>query len=212
MSPFPASVSITRFLQKSGIWWLRSTGPTRLVLIIYHLPVWLPTKLYCGPAVPTCGHTESRRAGSHAPNRGSKGGLVFRSSLSVHVVMAGSTLLCESLDSSTSYSGSRGKVISHFWNSFLFCQIETRGCIYVYTVCVYFPRRQWFVLTQRLKWLLKYNIKWEQTACARFSCITFKNLRSEISPELRVADQRPWSGILRKGKILIFNWHLICFL
>lgn len=80
MSPFPVSGSIMCFLQKSGSRWPHSAGPTQ------HLPVWLPTELYCGPAVSMGEHTESRRAGSHSPNAGSKGGLMFRSCLSVHVV------------------------------------------------------------------------------------------------------------------------------
>lgn len=140
-----------------------------------------------------CPRANTQKAGALTPTllmERAKVASCFHSCLSVHVMMAGNTLLCESFNSSTSYCGSLGKVISHVWNPFLFCQMETTGCVYVYTVCVYFPWRQWFVLTQRLRWLPKYDIKREQSACARFLVLPSKirDLKYHQNQELQIKD------------------------
>lgn len=71
---FLISVSIHVFSFRSNrCLVLALCGASMVVLIIQQLPACLPVRLYCGPAVPVCGHTQNRRAGLQVPNGGSTG-------------------------------------------------------------------------------------------------------------------------------------------
>lgn len=59
MSLFLKSVNIHVFSFRSTQYLvLVLQGASVVDLIIQQLPVGLPARLYCGPAVPMCGHTE----------------------------------------------------------------------------------------------------------------------------------------------------------
>lgn len=120
----------------------------------------LPTELYCGPAVSMGEHTESRRADSHSPNAGSKGGLVF-SFLSQ--CSRGSCCLRALIPAPVTVVALGKPFLTSETH---ICFVKWRQqCVYMFILCVYFPWRRRFVLTQRLRWLPKYNIN-KSKVCA----------------------------------------------
>lgn len=102
-----------------------------------------------------CPWVNTQKAGELAPTLLMQGAKVASCFVLVSVFMW--FLLCESLNSSTSYYGSLGKAISHVWNHFCFVKWKQQ-CVYMFILCVYFPWRWRFVLTQCLRWFPKYNI------------------------------------------------------